>query len=131
MRKARELLAAERAYQGELRRLERRAEQREKMATAHERRQESDDEVRANISRDLISLFERVRRSIRGSDRESRTEAFLRYVEQNPDDAVLAMQEEADRELKKLLAEEKRLAKAMRSPRRSRPSAEEMAAVPF
>jgi hypothetical protein len=131
IQKAREIVRAERAYQGELRRFERRAKECERFTTAQERRAESDDEVRSNISADLLPLFERVKRHIRGSDRQSRTEAFLRYAEEHPGELVAAMTELSDREVARLVAEEKRLAKAIRSPRRYKPTAADLAAIPF
>ncbi len=42
-----------------------------------ERLSESDDEVRQNIAEALVPLFNRVRAQIRGSRRQTRTEAFL------------------------------------------------------
>jgi predicted CopG family antitoxin len=79
----------------------------------------------------FVRTFPPMKRTIRGSDRQSRTEAFLRYAEEHPDELVAAMTELSDREIRKLVAEEKRLAKAMRSPRRYKPTADELAAVPF
>ncbi len=46
-------------------------------------RRESDEEVRQNIDERLVPLFNRVRRNISGNDRETRTEAFARYVEEH------------------------------------------------
>lgn len=45
---------------------------------------ESDEDVRGNISPSLVPLFDRVRSGIRASARQSRTEAFLQYVEDHP-----------------------------------------------
>src|SRR6185295_17647714 len=59
-------------------------------------RGESDDEVRANIPPDLVPLFERVKRGIKGSARESRTEAFLRYVEEHPREQFAAVDDATD-----------------------------------
>jgi hypothetical protein len=73
-------LEAERSYQRDLRRIERANNQRTRQAhrtTAAEHRSQSDDTVLGNIPPELASLWERVKRSIRGSDRTSRTEAFL------------------------------------------------------
>lgn len=67
------------------------------LAKARERRSESDDEVRANIPGELVSLFNRVRRSIKGSPRKSRTEEFLEYVEAHPDEAFAGIDDETDR----------------------------------
>jgi hypothetical protein len=80
IKRVRAELEAERAYQRDMRRIEGANRQRTRQAhrtSAAERRSQSDDEVRANIPDDLVPLWERVKRTIRGSDRMSRTEAFL------------------------------------------------------
>jgi len=59
-------------------------------------RGESDDEVRGNIPPELVYLFERVKRSIKGSDRMSRTEAFLKYAEEHPDEELAALEDRTD-----------------------------------
>jgi hypothetical protein len=76
VRRRRAELAAEAAYQAELRAIERANRVRTKNhphATYVERRGQSDDEVRANISQDLLALWEKVKRSIKGSPRMTRT----------------------------------------------------------
>jgi hypothetical protein len=63
-----------------LEKLQRAADRRHQrgVRSAHrERAAESDDEVRGNIPRGLVKVFDKVRRHIKGSDRKSRTEAFL------------------------------------------------------
>jgi hypothetical protein len=77
-----------RADYSELKQLERQAEQRRRKhkALPAEAIRESDDEVRANIPPELLPVFEQVKRSIKGNAKKSRTEAFLEYVEENPDD---------------------------------------------
>lgn len=55
-------------------------------------RRQSDDAVRANIPAELVRVFEKVKRGVRGSPHMSRTEAFLHWVEENPDE-VLAIQD--------------------------------------
>lgn len=57
---------------------------------AKERRRESDDEVVSNIEPRLVPLWEQVKRTLRGSERKSRTEAFLEYVEAHPGEVVEA-----------------------------------------
>ena len=127
-----EELRAERDLQNELKRIEAwaRGRHREVRATAAERRQESDDEVRQNIPPELVPLFDRVRRSIRGSTRHSRSEDFMLYAAEHPDEVVDAQVELSQREIAKLIHEEARLAKAVRRPRH-RPTAAELAAIPF
>jgi hypothetical protein len=86
---ARAAFESERANRRELRAIDRstasrKAERRAYGAPAKVRAQESDDEVRANIPPELHKLFSKVRRSIKGSPRRSRTEEFLEYVEEHP-----------------------------------------------
>ncbi|MGH7280627.1 MAG: hypothetical protein ACRELY_03820 [Polyangiaceae bacterium] len=89
--RARAKVAAEKQYRRELRRIEAANRQRRREhlhATYIERRAESDDEVRMNISQDLVPLFERVKRGIKATQRMSRTEAFLKYAEEHPDEVL-------------------------------------------
>lgn len=57
---------------------------------------ESDDEVRRNIAPELVPIFNRVRRDIKGSARRSRTEAFLEWVEAHPDEVSALEAESAE-----------------------------------
>lgn len=82
----REKLAAERAYQKQIRQLERQNLERKRAERAPrrgEQQSESDDEVRGNIPPELLSLFERIKRGIKGGPRMTRTEAFLHYAEEH------------------------------------------------
>jgi len=127
-------LQAERQFQREMRRIESSARKRKKeqqRTTAVEARQESDDEVRTNIPSDILPLFERVKRSIKGSSRQSRTESMLAYAEEHPSEVVDAQEDLSRREIARLIREESALRRAMRSPRRYKPTAEELAAIPF
>src|SRR5260221_1543345 len=126
----------ERRYQGQLRRAEAAFKRKTAAAerrTAKERRAESDDAVRSNIPAELVRIFERVKRSIRGSPRMSRTEAFLHWVEENPDDVYAIQEAEAEKSLRKLLAEQTRLerAKAPQLRRAVRRAETALEAVPF
>lgn len=70
----------ERRHQAQLRRAESALKRKTAAAerrSAKDRRAESDDDVRANIPTELAGMFERVKRSIRGTPHKSRTEAFL------------------------------------------------------
>ncbi|KKN11797.1 hypothetical protein LCGC14_1022810 [marine sediment metagenome] len=71
---------------------------------ARERKSESDDLVRQNLTtmRHLLPVFEKVKRRIKADKRRTRTEVFLDYVHDNPED-VLAAQAHAtsDEELAK------------------------------
>jgi hypothetical protein len=89
-------------------------------ATAGERRAESDDEVRSNLHATMVPVFDHVRRHIKASPRMSRTEAFLHWAEENPDEVIELMQHDADRYLNQLLAEQARVERQSRG-----------AAVPF
>jgi hypothetical protein len=127
-------LKAERQFQRELRRLEawtRRRKKAQQRRTAAEARQESDDEVRGNLPPELLPLFETVKRSIKGSSRQSRMEAMLSYAEEHPNEVVDAQEELSRREIARLIWEESALRRAMKSPARSRATREELAAIPF
>jgi hypothetical protein len=131
---------AERKYQGDLRRIEQGNRERHRAvhrAHAEERRSESDDVVRSNVPADYQALWERVKSSIKGSSRESRTEAFMRYVEQNPSEILMALGDDSDRVVRELEEQRAKAERALRplpSARRHRaplPEAELDAAVPF
>lgn len=93
---ARETRKSERKHAAEIRRLERSGAARSRArSTRSERRSESDDEVEQNIAPELVRLWRRVKRTIKGSERMSRTEAFLKYVEENPEERY-ALSEDAD-----------------------------------
>lgn len=137
--KAKRTLQAERQLQRDLKTAEQYGRQKERAlrVTAREQQAESDDRVRANIDPELLPVWEKVKRSIKGSPKMSRTEAFLHWVEENPGDAVAIQQDAADAELKRLLREQReaeREAKRRRA-RSYRPSKAELAAhlegVPF
>jgi SAM-dependent methyltransferase len=66
-------------------------------------RRESDDEVRQNIDVTQHALFNRVRLQIKGSKNQSRTEAFAQYVEEHPDEDVVAAEKLAEWRLKSML----------------------------
>jgi len=44
--------------------------------------------VRSNLPADLIPLFEKVKRGIKPTPRMSRTESFLKYAEEHPDEVL-------------------------------------------
>lgn len=127
--RARATLLAERAYQADLRRIE--AANRAKkpgLARAVVRRAESDDEVRQNLEPDMLALFEKVRRQIKGGQRQSRTEAFLAYAHDHPRELLGALDELAEQRIKEL---ERAHRHAHRFARKKRYSAAELAEVPF
>jgi hypothetical protein len=108
-------LEAERHLQRELRQTDAHAKRREQKfrRSAREVARESDDEVRANIDPELVAVWERVKRGIRPrpSAHLSRTEAFLQYVEENPEEVYSLMQDAADGEVAKLLREKRQAEK--------------------
>lgn len=116
--RARVELETEKKWQADMRRIEganrRRSTERKPRTSARERRDESDDEVRANIPEELIPLFERVKRGIKGNARMSRTEAFLHYAEENPKEVLDA--EDIEDQTDALIAE---LERQQRSGRRN------------
>jgi hypothetical protein len=131
---------AQRQYQAELRRIEQGNRDRHRTfhrAHAKERQSESDGAVRANLPPDYLGLWERMKRSIKGSTRESRTEAFLRYVEENPAELVAALEHDSDRLVRELEEQQAKAERALRAKRPPPPAKrrvytrEELAAVPF
>jgi len=68
-----------------------------------ERTAESDDEVRRDIPPELVSVFNRVRRNIKGSDRRTRSEAFLEWAEENPGEVYAMQEQDAAREIERLI----------------------------
>jgi hypothetical protein len=131
----REKLAEERRYQAELRRIERLYVQKRrevKRASRKERESESDDEVRGNIPPEYIALFERVKGKIHGSERRSRSEAFLEYVESHPGEYLEALEDRTDALVRELERQEREHRGRMK---RARPRAAAVAVgaeeVPF
>lgn len=114
------------------RQLDRTRSQRSKLdgrTSKSERRQESDDEVRANLPEELIPVFDATRKTISGSDRRSRTEAFLEWAEAHPEDVYVLQQESADLYLTKLLEEQEEHKKAVRKRGRYSQSPEKLRAM--
>ena len=98
-------LAAERQFRREMRQIERSSRSRAKELRSPRRSEaqaESDDEVRGNIPPELVVLFERVKRSIRASDRMTRTESFLHYAEEHPREVLTAIEDESEAKLAEL-----------------------------
>ena len=103
---------AEKDHQRALRRIERAnkrrtLEDRPRLAKGRVRAQESDDEVLANIPPELVYLFERVKRQIKGADRLTRTEAFLQYAHDHPDEELAALEDRTDALIAELEARER------------------------
>jgi hypothetical protein len=133
--RARAELLAEKQYQADLRRIERSNHLRRKeapRATHSERQSESDDEVRQNVPNELVPLFERVRKMIKASPRMSRTEAFLKYAEEHPDEVLVAIEDKSDAMIRELEQKEREAHRELRrGPRRPKYTPEQLAEVPF
>lgn len=87
---------------------------------------QSSDEVESNIPPELVPIWRKVRSRIRGSERRSRTEAFLEWVAENEGEVYAMHAARADAETRKAVRE---LRKAEREARRRRVPLDE--AVPF
>jgi hypothetical protein len=119
VQRARAELEAERRYRREMRRIERGNRQRfkeAKRATSAERRGESDDEVVANLPPELVAVWHRVKRSIRGSDRISRTESFLKWVEEHPAEILIAIEDRTEQTIRDLERREWEARRALKRP---------------
>lgn len=96
--------------------------------TGKRSRAESDDEVRANLDAELVPVFESVRSSIAESPKKSRTEAFLQWVEENPDEVLRIRadlgEREFERELSEHLARERKIDRLLRRKRKPIQAAE-------
>jgi hypothetical protein len=75
---------------------QRHAAERARHARAYQIR-ESDDEVRRNLSADLVPAWEARKSRTRGTQHMSRTEAFLEWVHNHPNDAARYYYEAAER----------------------------------
>lgn len=85
-----------------------------KLATGRERRRDSDDTVRNDIPAELVPVWERVKRSVHGTDRMTRTEAFLQWVHDHSADVERMMYEGHARDVAALEAQERALSRASR-----------------
>jgi hypothetical protein len=85
-----------------------------KRATKAERRAESDDEVRGNIPAEFVSLFERVKGRVKGSPRMTRTEAFLHYAHEHPDEVLVSLEDRTDQLVRELEERERAAARSAR-----------------
>lgn len=103
--------------------------------TRAERRQEDDQEVEHNLPPELVAVWRSVKSSIRGSDRISRTEKFLQWVEENPDAVQAVVNEAVERDVAKLVAEHSRVKARLRKGKKAYRDPDEvahaLAGVPF
>ena len=68
------------------------------------KRSESDGEVEGNLPPEFVPLWHKVKRSIKSSERRSRTESFLEYVAEHPGEVIDAQEGGVDKEIAKLEA---------------------------
>lgn len=124
-------LREERELQAQLKRLAKDASMKaaRHKASSKERRAESDDYVRGNLPAELVGVFEQVKGKIAGSARRTRTEAFLEWVEEHPEDVLRHQEHAADREVAALVAEHHATAARLRKGKRH--YSELADAVPF
>lgn len=70
--------------------------------------QESDELVEYDVPPELLSVWRATKSRIRGTDKKSRTEAFLEWVEENPEEATRIADEKAAKDLDAAIAEHER-----------------------
>ena len=88
----------EKAYQASLRRAQKKTTSKRPgiRKTIAEASSESDDAVRHNIPSHLVPLWNRVKRGIKAGPRISRTDAFLKYAEEHPEEVYADMDDATD-----------------------------------
>lgn len=122
-------VAAKRGVLKEERELHRRVERASGPArarsSARERRQESDDAVRSNIAPEMVPVFNAVRKHIKGGPRKTRTEHFLEWAHENPDEVWPILNHQTERDLAHLIAEHEQTERAYHRAKAGR------SAVPF
>lgn len=77
-----------------------------KRIRASEQRAESDDEVAGNIPAELEPVWRKRAHKFKGSDRRSRTEAFLEWAAQHAADVRLILDEELEGSIRDLVRAE-------------------------
>lgn len=83
-------------------------------ARAREVRQESDDEVRGNLSGDELYVWERVKSKIKPRDRMSRLEAFQHWMHEHGGEVARILEQQYAGDVARLEREEKAAREAMR-----------------
>ncbi|HXJ69866.1 MAG TPA: hypothetical protein VNM39_13230 [Verrucomicrobiae bacterium] len=131
-RTAKRTLKEERIYQRRIREAGKAPKVR---ATKRELQAEDDDAVRSNLPAELVPVFEVVKKKIKGSARRSRTEAFLEWAEENPEEILAVQEVAAEKYLRDLMRQQREHGRSMRKAGRYSQSPEELAellaAVPF
>lgn len=86
-------------------------------STRRERASESDDEVAGNVESSLEPVWRAVARQFKPKPRLSRTEQFLQWVEENPDEVLALQHPDVGDVVKEAEAELARLDKALKKGR--------------
>jgi hypothetical protein len=110
-------LEAERSFQREMRRIERANRERSEQAhraSATERRGESDDAVTQSLPPEYLPLWESIKGTIRGSERMSRLEVFLKWIEDHPDEHFAALDDKTDALIRELEAKQQHATSRLR-----------------
>jgi len=77
-----------------------------------EHRRERDERVEQNLPADLVPLWRRVKRGLRCTTPHDCYEKMLQYAHDNPGESVVALAEDAERNLERLLSAERSAIKA-------------------
>jgi len=106
-----------------------------KRLTAAEARGDSDDAVASDLPADLLPVWAVMKRTIHGTRNRTRTEAFLDWVHESPDEVWSIREAHAEKKLAALLRQEQELhretRKAGRYSRSPETMARDLADVPF
>lgn len=137
-RTAKRTLKEEREFQRQIREAGRKGASKVR-SSARERAAEDDDAVRSNLPAELVPVFNAVARKLKfratPTRTRTRTEAFLDWAEENPDEILNVQQAQAEKDLKALLKQQRALGGEMRKASRYKGTAAELeqllAAVPF
>lgn len=105
----RKLLEEEKRTQALIDRGKKRAEATQRRSSAVERRQESDESARNDLPSALRPVWDQLKGRFRATGRASRAEAFLEWAQANPDEVLRLQSDEADRDVSRLVREQKRL----------------------
>jgi hypothetical protein len=106
-------IAAEQAHVAEVRRIERDTRERARRYDADQ----SDDAVRALIPSELVPLFERLGRSIRGGSKRTRAEVFLRLAQGRPEEVFRVVEPRIEQLIRDTILELGRARRGALSPR--------------
>ncbi len=102
-----------------------------KRRTGAEAARESDDAVLRDVPSELGGVWRHVAKRFKRTARRSRAEAFLEWAEENPGEVVALQQQDADREIARLIREHQAMSKKSRMRKTKAEIALELAAVPF